>query len=441
MKILSRHSIFHYLSGIVLSFHPGSTLNLGDEESRIPVLLLHHPGRECRSSRIGAPVQAGVGCGWDIIIPNGWAMAFWIPLVYSGARVGGLREARNLSTRAGQLHFPDDFLDTPAGRRTEERDKEQLVTSHVRCPPAKRVNFRRICVSSAFCLPFPQLVEEWVRMVSDILSVAGHCENLASDDSLNSADTPHTGATCTPAYHVLRCRLLLQTIQSSRTRKRLTSSTSKTNSLVSDLVGKADIRPLILRHVHSVVPVLLICLRRGVPRRGATICIPTKEDICNLESCPTFTPREHLHEFEEQVKSKQPKRKKRRRSNKATGPTLTEPGRGSDSDGGVILDNTRRWASRQLSLCQLSLKRELLAEPPLDLVCNADRPVLGFIMNGSFDLGLGQGSGIGMCSLAGLLVALNSSQLVLVRGRHLMTVLFRNPTSRQYRFAHLYTLV
>ena len=57
---------------------PGSRLNLGAHEAAVPVLLVQQGGRETGRA------LCGWGAAWDLILPKGWAMAFWIPLVCDG---------------------------------------------------------------------------------------------------------------------------------------------------------------------------------------------------------------------------------------------------------------------------------------------------------------------------------------------------------------------
>lgn len=54
---------------------PGSHLDLGPGESKIPILLVQQPGKMAGEDR------PGWGSGWDIYLPKGWGMAFWIPFV------------------------------------------------------------------------------------------------------------------------------------------------------------------------------------------------------------------------------------------------------------------------------------------------------------------------------------------------------------------------
>lgn len=54
---------------------PGSQLDLGPCESKIPILLVQQPGKMAGEDR------PGWGSGWDVYLPKGWGMAFWIPFV------------------------------------------------------------------------------------------------------------------------------------------------------------------------------------------------------------------------------------------------------------------------------------------------------------------------------------------------------------------------
>lgn len=54
---------------------PGSQLVLGPHESKIPILLIQQPGKVTGDDR------QGWGSGWDVLLPKGWGMAFWIPFV------------------------------------------------------------------------------------------------------------------------------------------------------------------------------------------------------------------------------------------------------------------------------------------------------------------------------------------------------------------------
>lgn len=53
---------------------PGSRLPT-TAQSRVPILLVNQAGKQLGEERLGW------GSGWDLLLPKGWGMAFWIPLV------------------------------------------------------------------------------------------------------------------------------------------------------------------------------------------------------------------------------------------------------------------------------------------------------------------------------------------------------------------------
>lgn len=58
--------------------------------------------------------------GWDLVLPGGWANAFWKALIYAGSRHIGILERFNLMHEYGDISFPGDFPDTKAGAMWEK---------------------------------------------------------------------------------------------------------------------------------------------------------------------------------------------------------------------------------------------------------------------------------------------------------------------------------
>lgn len=54
---------------------PGSCLKPTPPQGRVPVLLVHQPGKQ-----LGQEMPSW-GAGWDLLLPKGWGMPFWVPLV------------------------------------------------------------------------------------------------------------------------------------------------------------------------------------------------------------------------------------------------------------------------------------------------------------------------------------------------------------------------
>ncbi|KAL6079793.1 hypothetical protein STEG23_035498 [Scotinomys teguina] len=105
---------------------PGSQLVLGPLESKIPILLIQQPGKMTGEDRLGW------GSGWDVLLPKGWGMAFWIPFIYRGVRVGGLKEATVHSQYRRSPHVPGDFPDCLAGALFAEDQAKDLLENYKR---------------------------------------------------------------------------------------------------------------------------------------------------------------------------------------------------------------------------------------------------------------------------------------------------------------------
>ncbi|KAG6549506.1 hypothetical protein Mapa_008884 [Marchantia paleacea] len=106
-----------------------SNIDANDKLSTIdvcPVLLL-----KSSTSMFGA-------CGWTIIIPIKWVHAFWIPLVFGGGHVIGLRERHWVATNAGIPSFPHDFPDCSTYAQLLTADIAAVSEANKKRPPAKR---------------------------------------------------------------------------------------------------------------------------------------------------------------------------------------------------------------------------------------------------------------------------------------------------------------
>ncbi|XP_025915948.1 ribonucleases P/MRP protein subunit POP1 isoform X2 [Apteryx rowi] len=119
---------------------PGSQLDLGPCESKIPVLLVQQPGKMAGEDR------PGWGSGWDIYLPKGWGMAFWIPFIYRGVRVGGLQECLKHSEYKRTPHTPNDYPDCPAGIQFAKELENSLLEKFKRSE-------KLLMQLSAWCYP------------------------------------------------------------------------------------------------------------------------------------------------------------------------------------------------------------------------------------------------------------------------------------------------
>ncbi|RKP01917.1 hypothetical protein CXG81DRAFT_18349 [Caulochytrium protostelioides] len=90
-----------------------------------------------------------------LLIPKGYGMAFWLALLFGGARVIARKEREDLALDAGVPQFPCDAVATPTfalNNALAHRDAEAL---HLRRPKSKRHAFGKLGTLSPFstCLP------------------------------------------------------------------------------------------------------------------------------------------------------------------------------------------------------------------------------------------------------------------------------------------------
>lgn len=98
----------------------------------VPFLLLQACNSESR----------GFASGWDLLVPAGWAMAFWASLMFSnGNRAIGQDELRLLRLEATLPVFPEDFVDTVSGSAALREEEKEVMAAYLRRPKSKRVNY------------------------------------------------------------------------------------------------------------------------------------------------------------------------------------------------------------------------------------------------------------------------------------------------------------
>ena len=261
----------------------GSVPDLGRKESRIPVLLVQQPGFQssCLQRSVRQPSGAGpgldFGSGWDVILPAGWSMAFWIALIYRGAKAVGLREQRSLSFEASGLTFPDCCPDTPSGAEMSSSRAAELRSVYNRRPPAKRCSYDKMGVFAPFHCPWLELVQGWMRS----------CEDRKDAD----ADEQF--------FYCVRSRKLLQMLKDVCADVDSRVKSSKSNS--SHGCTTANVFTELHQSGRAIVKVSVIMMGRGAPSQFALICLPTKDDIpttAHRDRCSKITvegPTEPLH--------------------------------------------------------------------------------------------------------------------------------------------------
>lgn len=347
---------------------PGTLLELGDAESRIPIVAIRKEGSQ---------TNLGFGSGWDLILPAGWGRPFWIALVYRGARASGLRELRSLSLEMGLPCFPFDHPDTAATRQSEEDNRRELMTKHLRYPPDKRPSFQKLRISCPFFFPWSQLVQEWCTLDQPPVDDVGHEEST---------------------FYVLRSRKVLRRLaalfaDANKKRKKGTPSAMVTSKQLDDI--RATARAASLDLSHALVCVELTSSSKGVPKQFDSISMPTTEDIVAMKECsPADTAKAPCEPLRRLKKLKEAKSKKR----KAPRPTV----------------------------------EELLARPTVSkVVKSCSRLLLGGVVSGDYCFSSACGRGIGYCAFEGLVCLIQTCTSAGVRP----LVFFRHQHSVQYRYA------
>eukprot|EP00039_Didymoeca_costata_P013552 m.208183 g.208183 ORF g.208183 m.208183 type:complete len:388 (-) comp15807_c3_seq5:850-2013(-) len=135
---------------------PGDELLPTESDSVVPIILVQFAGKTGSSKEKSCCL--GYGAGWDIIIPSGWAMAFWLPLVLAGCRAIGLNERRAFCLELAMPCEPFDFPDTTAYENNMDVVAQEEKSKHERKPPKHRVNFVKLGVKSPFKTDWHELI-------------------------------------------------------------------------------------------------------------------------------------------------------------------------------------------------------------------------------------------------------------------------------------------
>ncbi|NWH29492.1 POP1 protein, partial [Chloropsis hardwickii] len=435
---------------------PGSHLDLGPSESKIPILLVQQPGKMAGEDR------PGWGSGWDIYLPKGWGMAFWIPFIYRGVRVGGLQEALKHSEYQRTPHTPNDFPDCQAGMQFAKELETSLLEKFKRRPPAKRANYVKLGTLSPFICPWGQLTKNWegrmkasggflcpssphpdccttggqtlcdpraeaVREASpepgeaeETMEVTSSEGALKTEDVTSTQDFGERGETKTSDFIVLRSEKLLMQLSAWCYP---TAGKDRRIRLISRLGQKEMTEdvflPILMSYPRALVWVNLSLLRKGNPELHAMICIPTEDDLLHLSKDKLFCgPQEPKHRdiFKDKVqKQKEEKKKKKKKDNVKS----------LESDPAGIPDEEATEDHEDLIL-------GLWSGALPDVTSHCSRTVLGYVTRGDFSLATGCGEALGFVSLTGLIYMLHN-QPADKKG----LVLLRTPASLQYRFARL----
>ncbi|XP_077289093.1 POP1 ribonuclease P/MRP subunit [Arctopsyche grandis] len=349
---------------------PGEMNDALRNVSGIPVLLVQQPGSKNSNFK-----KLGYNSGWDLILPAGYGMPFWLSLILRGARTGGLRETSKLLFESGNFEFQPDTL---PGRNEELRIEAILKEKYFRLPPNKRVNFTKLSINSPFLCHWNTLINNW------------------NNDETNKDD-----------FFVLREKKLLEELQVMITAGKFNKDFSW--------------------NLKCLIPIKVLTQAKGKITDFALICLPSDGDKPTMSSS-------HLVEPLKKDKNEAIRRDIRNKHRKI----LKSLRRKSVRRRKKILEQSKKFISvpkqNNSSLIQnyLSRMRELWLSSNLDNVRNqCSRETIGYVVKGDFSFTEAKSAGVGYVALKSLEILLKK------RTSNKTLVLVRNTLSRQYRYASL----
>ncbi|KAK2578950.1 hypothetical protein KPH14_011154 [Odynerus spinipes] len=366
--------------------------------AKIPILLIQKPGN----------CNTGLGSGIDVVIPKGWAMAFWLPFIYRCTRVGALRESRSIVLETAITNSADiNEPDTPAYRREALSTKEEWTTKYFRYPSNRRVNFIKLGISSPFFCEWHILMKEWSG---------------------------------TEDFYVLRDRRTLMQLQTIISSFQLKECRNKRKIPTSKIELDNT-----LNNENCLVRVKISILNKGFPKMFAIICAPTNEDLERLKSNKHWSgPVEKLNKDPNERQRKRLRknhllllkrlRRQRVHHKKALEKKISDTFNENISkkiNYNIEIKNLRQnlLAISHKAIMEQSQKMAKLYLPDCTKVRNAcDREVMGYITLGNFSFSEAKGTGIGYVTIQSVIAMI---------ARKSNFVLIRNNQTRQYRTAQL----
>lgn len=328
----------------------------------------------------------GYGSGWDIILPAGWAMPFWLGLIMNGCQPGGLRET---TTMMLERCLPrSDEPDTDTGKIRSMQEKEEAMQKHFKFPPQMRVNYIKLGFQTPFHCPWDILCKEW---------------------TINFKNT-----------FVMRNTKVLNRLQ---------------NLTLKLKENKDDIEHLKTEFPdfqNSLIPIRLDIAQRGILKSNSHVCLPNLEDLSKIGTASYLGPLEKLHKDMNAFK-----RKVYRLEHKKLLRSLRRKRVLEKRKRNTLCKRYKRKVSPTSQIVKEYLnqmKKLWIPEEQSALKNSCSRVILGFSYNNHYSFTKSKCVGIGYMPGSALLELFN---LWLVSKSSLPYVLVRNPNSNQYRFALL----
>jgi hypothetical protein len=133
---------------------PGTRLIDQENYCHIPIVLV----KNTMNSSIYSSNNGNLFDGWDLIVPQNWSMAFWLPLVHSGARAIGQNELKYLEFESGVLQYPVEYSDSLSSKHENNKLSIELYNKYLRKPPSKRPNYLKLAFLTPFYCPWKSIV-------------------------------------------------------------------------------------------------------------------------------------------------------------------------------------------------------------------------------------------------------------------------------------------
>ncbi|XP_051168586.1 ribonucleases P/MRP protein subunit POP1 [Leptopilina boulardi] len=378
-----------------------------DKIQKIPILLIHKPGIR----RPGGVTHRrnGFASGFDVIIPENWALSFWLSFIFRCVRPGGLRESRSMIFETLNMSSPDIFHPgSPAYEREAIHQRQILKEDYFKHPPNRRVNFTKFAITTPFFCEWGILTKEW--------GAQGE-------------------------FFTLRNKALLENLDENLTRRKSKSFLKTDTSLnVEPFSSELD--------KNYLVPIKVTIERKGVPENFSIICLPTEDDLKTFKKNRKWSgpveslksdanEKERLNSRKKHLELLKKLRKQRVRMKKKLESVRNESDKSDENDDGFLNEikmiRKKCLNGNKTIIETQARKMEELCIPKCSRVrFSCDREVMGFVEQGGFCLSEARGVGRGY-------IVLEALKNLICQKRNL--VLIRNTQSRKYRFANLEVLI
>ena len=386
-------------------------------------------------------------------------MAFWMALVYRGARTGGLQESQTLALEQGVPFFPNDFPDTPAGEAYNAKLKDDGEAQYRRYPPAKRPNYEKLGSKSPFNPPWRELVNDWSTsstLTGVVMKTTGDATKtkIVASDSTQIDDSVVQSLSFVP---VISGDSPTENTVGTDDPTRISSDIVHTkphviasnSSQMDDSIAQPLSVPVLTENaldstktnafagessqmVGSIVQPLFYVLR-------------SRSKLSTLRSCVTRYKQRQLGGSKHQKTMNKPPSSSdnfdlsslvKSDSNSLVCVLLRMVNRSVPVPNSAVAIPSTDDTSRFKKCKDFAGPLEPLHKGPKaqfkSLRNSCTREIVGFASSGHYSLSRGCGFGIAFCALPGLVKLLSSSS-----STGGLVVLVRGPSTQQYRFAHL----